>query len=220
MKALALIGALLAATAALVVAQSRQFNIGNNVQPQDLHVMLVLDTTGSMQPVLNSARAGAAHLIGQLQAQAKGGVVRIGLVAYRDQGETYITRQCPSDRPEQLSSCLSGLTTGGGGDVPEAVLEGLQRATEGLNGAAPGSRKAIVLVGDAPGHRASTEAINALVQSNARSGIVTHTLQWGDHGATALQWQNFARLGKGRHAQLSAYLPDFGPKVIELLSAQ
>ncbi len=222
MRMLIFVGVLLAVTATVIVGLPRLSNAAGTGlgQSKNLQLMLVLDTTGSMQPVLDGARRDAAQLIEQLHRETHGGELRIGLVAYRDYGEAYLTHQCPMDLPDRLLSCLSGLNTQGGGNVPEAVLEGLQRASHHFTNSPLLGDKVIVLIGDAPGHSESASATASLVRHNAARGIITHTVQWGGHNGTREQWQKLAMQGTGQYVQLNSDQPEVGRIIAELITTR
>lgn len=119
-----------------------------------LEVVFVVDSTGSMQPMIDSL-ARACHAITRDLAtipSLKNGV-RFGLVEYRDVGDAFVARQTcelTSDHHEFLRK-LEGVRAEGGGDIPEQVLEGLRVAITGSRWAS-NSSKHIVLIGDAAAH--------------------------------------------------------------------
>ena len=88
----------------------------------DLDLVLAIDTTGSMGGVINDVKANAAHLIATLRAG--GGIVRVGIVAYRDSGDEYVVRSFPltvldGAGTAALNSFIAALRAGGGDDWPE-----------------------------------------------------------------------------------------------------
>src|SRR6185369_12184893 len=80
--------------------------------------------------------------------------LRVGLVAYRDVGDAYVTRLLPlTSDLDKMYAALTELRAEGGGDVPEHVLKGLHDAVEEMAWAEENSAlKLIYLVGDAPPH--------------------------------------------------------------------
>jgi len=118
----------------------------------DLDVAFVLDTTGSMSGEIREARSRIRQLAEAIQ-QARGQErVRYGVVAYRDQGDAYITRVSPlMSEVEGTWRFLSELSANGGGDGPEDVIEGLRVALEELQWT-PGAEHQLFLIGDAPPH--------------------------------------------------------------------
>ena len=78
----------------------------------------------------------------------------MGLVAYRDIGDDYVTRKVELTTDIQdLYANLLELRARGGGDWPESVNEALDVAVNKLQWTAGGdTRRIVFLVGDAPPH--------------------------------------------------------------------
>ncbi len=136
----------------------------------DLDMVLVIDTTGSMQGVIDDVKANAIQLINALQTG--GGSVRVGVVAYRDVGDDYVVRPFPltdvGAGAPALVSFIAGLQASGGGDWPEKVEAGVQTAASmDWRRGVPGS---IVVIGDAPAHPEAQSAALAAAKSFARAG--------------------------------------------------
>lgn len=117
-----------------------------------LDLAFVIDSTGSMAGSIDGVREAAASIGDKLAAS--GGANRIALVDYKDtdQGDPYAARvdlDLGSDTSAFRDS-LDALQVSGGGDYPEAVFSGLMKAFTGLSWR-PQARKAVILMGDAPG---------------------------------------------------------------------
>jgi hypothetical protein len=118
----------------------------------DLDVAFVLDTTGSMSGELNEARQRVRQLGEALRAARPQEEVRLGVVAYRDRGDAYVTQVSGlSTDVETTFAFLAGLSAGGGGDGPEDVLSGLHAALTQLEWG-EGAERQVFLIGDAPPH--------------------------------------------------------------------
>ncbi len=130
-------------------------------------VMFVVDTTGSMSDELSFLQTELTDIIGALPQQQSD--INVGLVFYRDYGDTYVTRAY--DFSEDLNSSQLNLnqeSAAGGGDYPEAMdqaLEAALRADWREN-----SRKLLFLLADAPPHsdriRATWNAASAARKNN------------------------------------------------------
>jgi hypothetical protein len=161
----------------------------------DLDLVIAIDTTGSMGPVINDVKASVARLINTLQSGS--GNVRVGVVAYRDVGDEYVVRQYPltdlkTGGAEGLTAFIGGLIADGGGDWPERVDAAVQ-AAESMNWR-PGVPGSIVVIGDAPAHLAD--------QSAALSGASSFHKQAG-HQISVID------AGSGAHPFMQA-LPSAG----------
>lgn len=117
-----------------------------------LDLVFVVDTTGSMKPFLDAARRQMLEMIRSAVAAADV-QLRLGLVEYRDHPpqDKLIYRVHALDTVDALRRVINGLTAEGGGDEPEAVLDGMLAACREMAWA-PHARRLAVLVGDAPPH--------------------------------------------------------------------
>src|SRR5213594_63931 len=66
-------------------------------------VVFLLDTTGSMQGEIQEARERIRQIAQMLASGRREGAVRIGVVAFRDRGDVYVTRLSPLDPDVETS---------------------------------------------------------------------------------------------------------------------
>jgi hypothetical protein len=87
-----------------------------------LDMVFAIDTTGSMASSIAAVKASAISVISNLSAI--GIDYRIGLVEYKDHGDTYVSRtDLPfSTNTTTIVNAINALAVGGGGDTPEAVF--------------------------------------------------------------------------------------------------
>ncbi len=115
-----------------------------------LEVMLVVDSTGSMQSTIDATRAALLDLAAVLHGVAP--KLKIGLVHYKDYGD--ITDGAKlleklSKKPAKIEKALEKLRAEGGGDQPEAVEAGLYVALQEDCGWSRAASKLIVIISDA-----------------------------------------------------------------------
>jgi hypothetical protein len=127
----------------------------------------------------------------------------MGLVAYRDRGDDYVTRVFDlSSDLDMIHTQLMTFAAEGGGDTPESVNEALEAAIERISWSAdPDTYKVVFLVGDAPPHMDYQDDVTypqILATASAR-GIVVNTIQCGSLESTVAPWQQIAALGQGRY---------------------
>ena len=120
-----------------------------------LDVAFVVDTTGSMGTFITAARQHMVAMLQRLTADARLPIdLRIGIVEYRDhppQDRTFVTREYAFTHDlAAVQKDIARLTPDGGGDMPEAVVDGLRAAGE--LAWRPHSRRTAVRIGDAPPH--------------------------------------------------------------------
>jgi hypothetical protein len=133
-----------------------------------LDLVLVIDTTRSMQFVLDEVKQRLTSLVTAIQRMVP--TSRIGIVVYRDEGDEYVVKWSDlSFRTEKLRTFLSDITASGGGDWEEAVLDGLDAAVNELTWRKK-SRKIIILVGGSPPHPEDLEETRELVATFRKDG--------------------------------------------------
>src|SRR5215218_1409166 len=92
-----------------------------------VEVAFVLDTTGSMGGLIEGAKRKIWSIATAIVDSNPDADVRMGLVAYRDIGDDYVTKKIELTRDIQdLYSHLLDLKARGGGDWPESVNEALE----------------------------------------------------------------------------------------------
>jgi hypothetical protein len=145
---------------------------GNALRKVGLDVALVVDATDSMQFVTDSIKSRLLKLIATLQKMVP--TTRIGIIAYRDKGEEYVTKWVDlSFSTSKLQDFVSNLKAGGGGDWPEAVYDGMEAAVNDLKWRKNSKRVVIVLAGSPP-HPVSISSVLQLAQNfHAQGGVVS-----------------------------------------------
>jgi len=128
----------------------------NNTGPVGLDIVFLMDATGSMADELAQLTATVGSIASRIEGLPGSSKPRLGLVAYRDEGDEYVTRSWDFTQDvQQFSANLARVIAADGGDYPEAVNAGLREAIHlpGWADANDGRRlRLIILVGDAPPH--------------------------------------------------------------------
>jgi hypothetical protein len=167
-----------------------------------VEVVFVLDTTGSMGGLLEGAKQRVWAIANEVAKGKPAPRVRMGLVAYRDKGDAYVTKVFDlSDNLDKVYRDLSALKAEGGGDGPEHVIAGLDAAVEKLSWSKdPKAFKVVYLVGDAPAHEDYPDApkLAAVLEKAVRKGLVINALQCGADADATQAFTRVARLGEGR----------------------
>ena len=114
-------------------------------------LLLAIDTTGSMGDEINYLKSELRSILADLRRTHPGLDIRLGLVAYRDEGDEYVTRTYPFvSSLDSMQSSLQAQYASGGGDYPEAMDLALARAV--AQDWRPDAVKSLLLVADAPPH--------------------------------------------------------------------
>lgn len=166
-----------------------------------VEVLFLLDTTGSMGGLIQGAKEKIWSIANEIAAGNPKPEIRMGLIAYRDRGDAYVTKVVDLNSDlDQVYEELLALRAGGGGDGPEHVLQALADASQKVSwDDDPSSFRVAYLVGDAPAHLdyGDTQGLEALTKSLVAKGVILNTIQCGQDGNTTSQWRRIARLGDG-----------------------
>jgi hypothetical protein len=165
-----------------------------------LDVVFALDTTGSMGGLLEGAKQKIWSIASRMASGKPTPRVRVGLVAYRDQGDTYVSKVYGlSEDLDAVYKDLRSLQADGGGDGPEAVQQALADAVDKLAWSKSSrAAKMIFLVGDAPAHPQDLSALLAASKRAIAQGIVVNTVRCGGDTDTERQFREVAKLADGR----------------------
>jgi hypothetical protein len=130
-----------------------------------IDLLFIVDVTGSMGGFINDAKCKMQNMLTSLCQETNSynnnnGLLlptidlKVGLSVYRDhpsQEETFVTVTFDLNNVETISDTISKITVRGGGDIPEAVIDGI---IDGINNMSwrEDSRRIAFLIGDAPAH--------------------------------------------------------------------
>ena len=171
-----------------------------------IDVVFVLDTTGSMGGLIQAAKEKIWSIATTLASAQSTPEIRMGLVAYRDRGDAYVTRMVDlSSDLDSMYATLMDFQANGGGDGPESVNQALHDAVHKMSwNQQNGTYKVVFLVGDAPPHMDYANDIKYPVTLKVakQKGIVVNAIQSGQMGSTTPAWQRIAHLGNGNYFQV------------------
>jgi Mg-chelatase subunit ChlD len=196
-----------------------------NSENPKVDVVFVLDTTGSMGGLIQTAKEKIWSIASTMASAQQTPEIRIGLVAYRDRGDSYVTKTVDlSDDLDSVYAALMDFEAGGGGDTPESVNEALYSAVHNMSWSQQDQAyQVIFLVGDAPPHMDYNEVrYPEIVASALGKGIVINTIQCGDMATAIAPWTQIASLGNGNFFQVEqaggavAYTTPFDDEIAEL----
>jgi hypothetical protein len=149
-----------------------------NAEPRRVNAMdlaFVVDTTGSMGDELEYLK-GEIQGIADSVRRTYGDVdLRLGLVLYRDQGDEYVTRKVDFTDLATFRTQLDQQSAGGGGDMPEAMDEGLVAMNE-LSWRGGNVARVAFLVADAPAHNENAKRFLQQADVARRRGVRLYTV--------------------------------------------
>ena len=168
----------------------------------DLDLVVVLDTTKSMKRELADLQANLIGVINVLHRLAAS--LRVGLVAFKDRGDDYLTRAFPlramnGGEVLAITAFLERIEAEGGGDRKEPVDLALEVAID--MAWRSNARGRIILVGDAEPRKRQrafdlAEAFRLSATSEERPRILS-TIFTGNHPGAAGFFEKLAEVGGG-----------------------
>lgn len=208
-----------------------------------IDLLFILDVTGSMGGLIADAQRRMREMLQKLTEEYDLDL-RVGLSLYRDhpsQDTSFVTVIFDLMEVDKIKEIIDQVTVGGGGDAPEAVIDGIIDGTEAMSWR-DNSRRIAFLLGDAAPHgmvwdepccqcgRTWGDAI-ATLQSK---GVTLYTVAIGGLTGTSATFKTLATFSGGMllpegSAALDAVLKTLseeleemglGTKVLELLSQE
>ncbi len=172
-----------------------------------LDLAFLIDTTGSMGGEIEMVKKKTKDLVAKLASGKPAPIVRVGLVAYRDRGDEYVTKVFPfSDDIDKVVKDITNLHAAGGGDTPEAVNQGLHAALNDLKWTTDKkASKLLFLIGDASPHIYPNDFSWENESKNAISrGIQINTIACdGLDSAGTTVFEKIAKLADGKFENLA-----------------
>lgn len=206
LRRLALAGALTAAVGAAPAAFAQgvsPVSVSGNVNPgQTIHVsktvatpvvppkpdvVLLVDTTGSMDGAIADVQSGMSTIISTVRGAQPD--AQFAITQYRDVGEplTFDVASALTSDDTTTTTAINGLVAAGGGDGPEAQINALYQLGSGGNAIAyrADSSRIVVWFGDASGHDPSnghtlSDAITSVTDVGATVIAIDITTPFND----------------------------------------
>lgn len=176
-------------------------------RPQ-VEVVFCLDTTGSMSGLINAAKQKIWAISNQISTGNPTPLVKIGLVAYRDRKDAYITKVFDlSDDLDAIHGHLMGFQAAGGGDTPESVNQALHEAVTKISWSKDKKTlRMIFLVGDAPPHMDYPDDVKypESCKLALKNDIIINTVQCGNDATTRKYWLDICQSAEGSYVQIDA----------------
>lgn len=177
-------------------------------QRPQVEVVFCLDTTGSMGGLIDAAKKKIWAISNQIAGGKPTPKVKVGLVAFRDRGDAYVTKITDlTDDLDAIHTQLMSFQAQGGGDFPESVNQALNEAVTKISWSKDKKTlKMIFLVGDAPPHMDYPDDVKypESCKLAVKNDIIINTVQCGNHAETKKYWLDICRLAEGSYVQIDA----------------
>ena len=175
-------------------------------QKPKVEVVFCLDTTGSMGGLIEGAKQKIWAISNQIASGKPTPDLKIGLVAFRDKGDAYVTQVHEmTDDLDAVHAKLKTFQAQGGGDIPEHVNAALFDAVHKIKWSPDNKTlKIIFLVGDAPPHMDYTDDVKYPVtcQEAVKKGIIINTVQCGNDSECTKFWKDIALKSEGSYVNI------------------
>jgi Mg-chelatase subunit ChlD len=199
---------LLAACAALLAfgPAARADEPAQPAKKPKVEVVFVLDTTGSMGGLIEGAKRKIWAICNQIANGKPTPELKVGLVAFRDKGDAYITKVYDlNDDLDTIYAHLKEFKAQGGGDIPESVNQALDDAVTKIKWSTDkDTLRIIFLVGDAPPHMDYTDDVKYPVtcKKACEKAIIINTVQCGNDAECTRYWKDICKLAEGSYVQI------------------
>jgi Mg-chelatase subunit ChlD len=172
-----------------------------------IEVVFCLDTTGSMSGLIEGAKQKIWSISNQIANGKPTPELKIGLVAYRDKNDAYVTKIIElTDDLDAIHGHLRGFKAEGGGDAPESVNQALDDAINKIKWSTDKKTLRIVfLVGDAPPHMDYQDDVKYPVtcKKACEKGIIINTIQCGNDAECMKHWKEICKKAEGSYVQIA-----------------
>jgi len=144
------------------------------LRQRNLELVIALDATNSMTPVIDAVKADVDALI--LFLSDISSTLRLGILAFRDHDNPgqLIEAHPFSTNLESLRNFLFGLQTPGGDTYPEAVFDAFNNIRK-FDWQEQAERE-IILIGDAPPHEETKSDLGRLLRWYRNQGFAVHSV--------------------------------------------
>ena len=168
-----------------------------------IDLVFAVDTTGSMGGLIDSAKRTVWSIASHIRKTDDQANIRIGLVAYRDVGDDYVTKDFALTTDlDAVFAELSSYQAAGGGDVPENVDAALDVTLHKMKWRA-GAKKIVFVVGDAPpSSRGDVATFDVLAREAAARKITINAIRAGHDVETQAAFQQLASIGGGAYSSI------------------
>jgi Mg-chelatase subunit ChlD len=174
-------------------------------KPQ-VEVVFCLDTTGSMTKLIEGAKQKIWSISNQIASGTPTPDLKIGLVAFRDRGDAYITKVFDLDDDlDAVHGRIKEFKAQGGGDIPESVNQALDDAVNKIKWSTDDKTlRMIFLVGDAPPHMDYPDDVKypETCTKAAERGIIINTVQCGNDPECTKHWKEICTRAEGSFVQI------------------
>src|SRR5262245_19544617 len=172
----------------------------------NVEVVFCLDTTGSMSGLIEGAKQKIWSISNQIVAGRPAPNLKVGLLAYRDRGDAYVTKLTElTDDLDKIYATIKEYKAEGGGYTPESVNQALHESVTRFKWSEDKETLRIIfLVGDAPPHMDYKDDVKYpdTCKLAGERGILINAVQCGGGAECARVWQDLSSKSGGAYVQI------------------
>ncbi len=171
----------------------------------DLDVQIILDTTASMGDELEYLKKEVDRIASTLHTKFPNVKPRWSLVVYRDKGDAYVARGFDfTTDTAKFRQALRAQSADGGGDTPEAVVDGLATGLQQQWRNGREVAKVAFWVADAPAHPGQGQQLANVLRQAQKKGLHLYPIASSDTDANAeYEMRSAAQITGGRYIFLT-----------------
>jgi len=189
-----------------ITAPARTDEAKTDTKKPKVEVVFCLDTTSSMTHLIEGAKQKIWPIANQIASGKPTPDLTIGLVAFRDRGDVYITKVIDlNDDLDDIYGHLRGFKAEGGGDIPESVNQALDDSVNKIKWSKDDQTLRIIfLVGDAPPHMDYKDDVKypETCKKAVEKGIIINTVQCGNDPECTKHWKEICQKAEGTFVQI------------------
>lgn len=172
-----------------------------------VEVVFCLDTTGSMGGLIEGAKQKIWAITNQVVSGRPTPEIKLGLVAFRDRGDTYVTKvfDLTTDLDE-VHKNLKSFKAEGGGDAPESVNQALFESVTKIKWTTgKETLRLVFLVGDAPPHMDYADDVKytETCKLAVEKGIIINAVLCGGDADAKKVWLDVTAKAGGAFMQIA-----------------
>ncbi|MEM5564893.1 vWA domain-containing protein [Psychroserpens sp. AS72] len=186
-----------------------------NTKPtKNTEIVFCLDATGSMSGLIGTAKEKIWDIVTELAQSNDVDTLKMGMVFYRDRGDTFVTRQIAitTDLDDVYADLLE-MSADGGGDTPESVNQALHESITNMKWSTDrNTYKTIFVVGDCPPHMDYQDDVKYTESCKlaAEKGIIINTIKLGNSCQEAIaHFRNMSECTNGEFLMLDQDAKDY-----------
>jgi hypothetical protein len=154
-----------------------------NTPTKNTEIVFCLDATGSMSGLIGTAKEKIWDIVTELAQSNEIDTLKMGMVFYRDRGDTFITKQIAMTTDlDDVYADLLEISVDGGGDSPESVNQALNESVVDMKWSTDkNTYRTIFVVGDCPPHMDYQNDVKYTESCKlaAEKGIIINTIKLG-----------------------------------------